>query len=130
MYKQQHQINCWESDNMTDRRVRKTQKAIKGALIQLLKQHPFEQITIQHIADEADINRATFYQHYLDKYDLLDQIEDEVLFQIQRNFQQNAQKVLSESDEQERKVLLSVIPEGVLHIISEDLERFQILLNV
>ncbi|PTG02991.1 TetR family transcriptional regulator, partial [Staphylococcus chromogenes] len=62
---------------MTDRRVRKTQKAIKGALIQLLKQHPFEQITIQHIADEADINRATFYQHYLDKYDLLDQIEDE-----------------------------------------------------
>lgn len=115
---------------MTDCRVRKTQKAIKGALIQLLKQHPFEQITIQHIADEADINRATFYQHYLDKYDLLDQIEDEVLFQIQRNFQQNAQKVLSESDEQERKVLLSVIPEGVLHIISEDLERFQILLNV
>lgn len=115
---------------MTDRRVRKTQKAIKAALIQLLKQHPFEQITIQHIADEADINRATFYQHYLDKYDLLDQIEDEVLFQIQRNFHQNAQKVLSESDEQERKVLLSVIPEGVLHIISEDLERFQVLLNV
>lgn len=46
---------------MTDRRVRKTQKAIKGALIQLLKQHPFERITIQHIADEADINLSLIH---------------------------------------------------------------------
>ena len=54
-----------------DRRVRKTQTAIKDALISLLNKKSFGDITIQEISDMADVNRSTFYTHYLDKYDLL-----------------------------------------------------------
>ena len=69
-----------------DRRVRKTKAAIKNAMITLLKTEKLDKITVNQIADVADINRATFYQHFLDKYDLLDQIEQEMIEQMQINF--------------------------------------------
>lgn len=58
-----------------DRRVRKTQSAIKKAFIQLLKQKDLDHITIHDITEAADINRGTFYLHYEDKYDLLEKME-------------------------------------------------------
>ena len=44
-----------------DRRVRKTQKAIKDALISFSTRKAFSDITIQEISDMADVNRSTFY---------------------------------------------------------------------
>lgn len=60
-----------------DRRIRKSQNAIKSAFLELLQQQTFNDITVQQITDLADINRGTFYTHYLDKYDLLEKLEDE-----------------------------------------------------
>lgn len=65
-----------------DRRVRKTQTAIKDALITLLEKKRFEEITIQEISDLADVNRSTFYTHFIDKYDLLDKMENEKIDEI------------------------------------------------
>ncbi|MDU9352509.1 TetR/AcrR family transcriptional regulator [Staphylococcus warneri] len=67
-----------------DRRVRKTKSAIKYAFIQLLKERSLENITVQDIADKADINRGTFYLHYEDKYLLLTDMEDECIEQISK----------------------------------------------
>lgn len=61
-----------------DRRVRKTRRALKEALTQKLKEKPIQAITVREIADEVDINRGTFYQHYRDIYDMLGQIEAEL----------------------------------------------------
>ena len=55
-----------------DRRVAKTRKLILNAFLKLLKEKSFEKITIQDIADEADINRGTVYLHFEDKYHLMD----------------------------------------------------------
>lgn len=60
-----------------DRRIVRTQEAIKKAFIELMSEKKFDSITIQDIADTANINRATVYLHYLDKYDLLDKIIEE-----------------------------------------------------
>lgn len=60
-----------------DRRVRKSQAAIRHAFIDLLHKYDLEQITVQQISDLADVNRSTFYTHYIDKYDLLEKMEDE-----------------------------------------------------
>lgn len=65
-----------------DRRVVKTRKAITEALIGLLKEQDFEQITINDIADRADVNRGTVYLHYTDKFDLLDQSIEMYLQQL------------------------------------------------
>jgi AcrR family transcriptional regulator len=61
-----------------DLRVRRTRKLLKRALIELTIAKGFAAVTVQDIADHAMVNRATFYRHYLDKYDLLDQYMREV----------------------------------------------------
>lgn len=60
-----------------DRRVVRTQEAIKKALLELMNEKNFDDITIQDISDRANINRSTVYLHYLDKFDLLDKIMEE-----------------------------------------------------
>ncbi|MCD2255100.1 TetR/AcrR family transcriptional regulator [Agrilactobacillus fermenti] len=53
-----------------DLRVIRTRKLIVEAFQKLVRTEGFEQITVQEIADEAMINRATFYAHFKDKQDL------------------------------------------------------------
>lgn len=57
-----------------DRRILKTQEALKNAVIDLMSDKSFDEITIQDIADRANLNRGTIYLHYQDKYDLLDKL--------------------------------------------------------
>ncbi|MFD2215801.1 TetR/AcrR family transcriptional regulator [Metabacillus endolithicus] len=66
----------------TDLRVIRTKKLIKEALLKLIQEKGFENMTIQDIADEALINRATFYLHYQDKYDLLEQVSNTYLQEL------------------------------------------------
>lgn len=60
-----------------DRRIRKSQEAIKKAVIELMIEKEFDQITIQDISDRADVSRRTIYLHYTDKFDLLDKLIEE-----------------------------------------------------
>lgn len=53
--------------NKKDRRVIKTSKNICNAFLELLKTMDFDDITVQHILDQAQINRTTFYKHYANK---------------------------------------------------------------
>ncbi|MDR1816047.1 MAG: TetR/AcrR family transcriptional regulator [Clostridiales Family XIII bacterium] len=64
------------SEKGLDRRRRYTQMVIKGAFIELLGERPIAKITVKEICARADVNRATFYAHFQDSYDLLRQIED------------------------------------------------------
>ncbi|MFD0695954.1 TetR/AcrR family transcriptional regulator [Paenibacillus sp. GCM10027628] len=57
-----------------DRRILKSQEAMKNAVIELMTEKNFDDITIQDIADRANINRGTIYLHYQDKFDLLDKL--------------------------------------------------------
>ena len=57
---------------------RKTKQLIQQTFMQLLEKKSFESITIGDITKHAQINRGTFYLHYTDKFDLLDQIEQQL----------------------------------------------------
>jgi AcrR family transcriptional regulator len=50
---------------LMDRRKRKTRIAIQKACIELIQEKDFDTITISDIAERADINRATFYLHFV-----------------------------------------------------------------
>ncbi|MFD3445361.1 TetR/AcrR family transcriptional regulator [Microbacteriaceae bacterium 4G12] len=65
--------------NSNDPRVRRTRQVIRDALISLIHEKGFDNITVQNIAEKATVNRATFYSHYHDKYDLLDKSIEEML---------------------------------------------------
>ncbi len=57
----------------------KTKNYIKTALTQLLREKNFEEISVTMICQKAGINRGTFYLHYLDKYDMMEQQKEETL---------------------------------------------------
>jgi transcriptional regulator, tetR len=65
--------------NMTDRRIVKSEKAIQSAFLAMLLDVGFDAITVKNLTEKADISRKTFYLHYLDKYDLLNGIVDEMI---------------------------------------------------
>lgn len=66
-----------ESDKMThnveDLRVRRTRKLLQKALLEAASEKGFAHVTVRDITERAMVNRATFYRHYQDKYDLLGQ---------------------------------------------------------
>jgi AcrR family transcriptional regulator len=60
-----------------DRRILKSQEAIKKAVVELMAEKDFDHITIQDISDRANVSRKTVYLHYMDKFDLLDKLIEE-----------------------------------------------------
>jgi len=54
-----------------DLRVRKTKQALNSAFAELIKQKPFEDISINELCNKAGVRRATFYKHFKDKYDFV-----------------------------------------------------------
>jgi AcrR family transcriptional regulator len=54
-----------------DRRVQRTRKLLLETLIALMIEKGYENITVQHIIDHANVGRSTFYAHFMDKQDLL-----------------------------------------------------------
>ena len=59
-----------------DRRVKYTQTIIKETFLSLLEKKELSKITVMEICTLADINRATFYTHYLDTHHLYHSIEE------------------------------------------------------
>ena len=55
-----------------DPRVRRTRQLLQQALDKLLQTKDFENISVQDIAEAATVNRATFYDHFPDKFALLE----------------------------------------------------------
>ena len=64
---------------MEDRRIIKTKRCLKTALIDMLAQEDFEHISITELCRRAEVSRITFYSHYNDKYALLDDVFEDML---------------------------------------------------
>lgn len=56
---------------LEDRRVRRTRRLLRDALLALMRERHYDDITVQDILDRADVGRSTFYAHFYDKDDLL-----------------------------------------------------------
>jgi AcrR family transcriptional regulator len=82
--KRQKQAKFIESgDGMgSDRRVKYTKMVLRESLIKLMHDRPVSRITIKELCEDADVNRATFYSHYTDQFDLLKKIQAEFIADI------------------------------------------------
>jgi AcrR family transcriptional regulator len=67
-----------KSEAIEDVRVRRTRKLLQQAFIELTVEKGFAALTVSDITERAMVNRSTFYRHYLDKYDLLEQYMNEI----------------------------------------------------
>ena len=126
-------FKCWivkkslqEFDKMDgkklDRRVKYTKTMLKNALVQLMKQQNISTISVKALCDQADINRSTFYSHYNDQYDLLHQVEGEVMDNVRRHLK----KVLPESFDDKAPVFVLT---RIFEYAKENSELFQVLLS-
>lgn len=68
-----------------DLRIEKTRTSIKNSFLQLRSKKPLEKITIKELAEMAKINKATFYLHYRDIYDLSETLERQVVCDCLKN---------------------------------------------
>ena len=62
-----------------DLRIKKTRAALKEAFLTLRAKKPLEKITIKELTEMANINKATYYLHYRDIYDLSETLERELM---------------------------------------------------
>ena len=61
-----------------DGRVRRTKKLLREGLTKLMKEKSIKKISVRELSDLVEINRGTFYLHYKDIFELVDQIENEL----------------------------------------------------
>ncbi|MGX7204213.1 TetR/AcrR family transcriptional regulator [Enterococcus pingfangensis] len=100
-----------------DRRKRKTQKGITAVFYQLLKEKSYEEISVSQICQIADINRGTFYLHFIDKDDLLEKSIADEMQRLVEYCEQNG-----ETDNQKKL-------EKTFEYITEHREKLKRMLN-
>lgn len=74
------------TNQTTDPRAIRTRQLIIDAFNQLIKTKNFDQISVKDITTLATINRATFYAHFVDKYELLDVVLTEETSTVMKTF--------------------------------------------
>ncbi len=76
-YATQEENVMQKSEGIEDLRVRRTRKLLQQAFLECTVEKGFAALTVRDITKHAMVNRSTFYRHYLDKYDLLEQLMNE-----------------------------------------------------
>jgi AcrR family transcriptional regulator len=99
-----------EKRRKTDERIRRTQHRLGNALVALILEKPFDDITVQDVLDRAHVGRSTFYLHFRGKEDLL-------LSQLEQ-FLETMSTVLSVRKEQSSRVV--PVAEMFAHIGSQN----------
>ncbi len=97
-----------------DPRVKRTRELIGRAFTELISEKGFQAVSVQDITERAGVNRATFYAHFQDKYDLLDQ-------GIRQGFRQEIEKRMLDAckySPENLKLLIVAVCEFVTNINS------------
>ena len=110
-------------DAKTHRSVRRTQRDLRNSLIELMKEKPILRISAKEIYEAADIGRTTFYAHYKDQYDLLEEIETETITQLEELFNRYVDSV-----KHKKKNILDLTMEA-LNYIADNGSPLQVLLS-
>ncbi len=115
-----------------DRRTNRTQAALRKALLDLIAEKDYTEITVEEIAQRADVGRATFYLHYKDKDELLlDYFADLVADRLQQ-FARFSLLLLSQEGGSEQALLLPVEERpiaGIFHHASEHAALYRLALK-
>lgn len=88
-----------------DPRVKRTRQLLEQAFLDVAAEKGFQAVSVQDIAQKAGVNRATFYDHFTDKYELLD-------YSVRQSFRQEIEKrmlnVCTYSNENLRALIIAV----------------------
>lgn len=100
----------------SDKRVIRTKKAIKAALFKLMEEKDISSITISELTKEANVNRRTFYTHYRNITDILDEIESDLVRELSR--------LMGDFNPDEYRISAYNLFMGLNSLISEDFDYY------
>lgn len=101
---------------------RRSRALIRSALLSLMKDKPFDRITITEIARRADINRGTFYAHYRNIGEVLESIQTDVALEMSRIFEDlSLRNIITDCE----KILTKAVD-----FISRDPQFYRTLLSI
>lgn len=100
----------------TDARVRYTKRVLKESFLKLLNEKPINKITVKAVCELAELNRATFYSHYHDCFDLLEKIEQELIDAFEKSL-----KLINSFD-------VSALIEAIYMMIEQHKEACRVLI--
>lgn len=103
-----------------ERIIKQTKKLLKENLLDLLEIKSVSKITVKELCEKADINRTTYYKYYLDQYDQLEKIEDEIFLDMGNYIDNNSIHNLKENEN---------IIRNILYYIEDNQRTFKILLE-
>ena len=110
------------TEKKTDRRSIKTKKAIRNAFAQLLSRKPLDEITVKDIAATADINRKTVYNSYSGVYQIIDEIENQMISSLDL--------LVSDVDFKEAMQNPRILFEKMTTVLYDDLDFYGHLLKI
>lgn len=105
-----------------DRRVAKTKKSIEEAVLKLMAKKDYNSITITDIANEADINRKTFYNYYNNINDVMEEIETRII----DRFEELIETVIFDSVPGSHLSILKMLD----RLITDNIEYIKLILDV
>lgn len=107
---------------------RRTHKAIINAFIELSTKISFEKITVQNILDEALVSRYTFYQHFHDKYEVAEHLQET----LYREFLHLIEKKLPELDQpdQSPKAFHQQIDKASMEFVRQNYRNINAIKNI
>ena len=109
-------------EKKTDRRIVRTKKAIKNAFAELLTEKDINDITVSDIAEYADVNRKTFYNYYAGVFEVVDEIENDIIKRFD--------KMLAEADIETNIKNPYTVFEKLTALINTDMDFFGFLLSM
>lgn len=118
-YKRNEMISMQEQK--LDQRVFLTRKLLKDALVRLMQTQHISEISIRSLCETAGINRSTFYAHFTDQYNLLHQIEQEVM--------DNLKRYLEKQDYQDNLPITAQVLVRILEYARGNADLFKVLLS-
>lgn len=111
-----------------DLRTKRTKHSIINAFIELRSRKPLEKITIKELAEIALINKATFYSHYKDIYDLSEQLEKEAIDMLLKNIP-HPDSLITNPKQATTELALAFMSQGKLLDILFSGSRSSLLMN-
>jgi AcrR family transcriptional regulator len=106
-----------------------TEAKIKSAFIFLVNQNGLEKLNVKNITTYARINRSTFYAHYVDKFELIERYESQILTDIQAILRNNLTNTMRYQDPKTNNLQIYPIFNLVLNYIYDQFDLIKALLG-
>lgn len=79
-----------------NQRFQETERRMEACMLELMKHYEFEKITVKKICEKAQVNRSTFYAHFIDIFDMLDKMEKTLHDELLSSYKKNENQIFSE----------------------------------